>query len=564
MALRIPLGISDFRTLREGGLTYVDKSSFIREVLDDTAAVILLPRPRRFGKTLNLSMLRYFLEKSAEPRWPLFEGLDIAAAGEPYRRHFQRYPVVLLTFKDVKALTWEGCRAAMASVIGAVYQEHGYLLKHGLLEPTEAGDFSAILEKRASDVLLWSSLARLSAYLHRHHKEPVVLLLDEYDTPIHAGYTSGYYDQVIEFFRNFLSGGLKDNSHLFKGVLTGILRVARDSVFTGLNNLEVYSILRPMYHTYFGFTEPEVAGLLAQAGQEELLPEVQRWYNGYLFGDEIIYNPWSVLSFIKRGDGQCRPYWVETSSNDLVRQLLIDRGLGFSGELEQLIGGEVIEQEVTENVALREVEDRPDLLWSFLLFTGYLKVVRQRQDVEGSLRCELAIPNQEVRTVYRSLFSAWINRGLGGEQKRETLVRALLAGDAETCERLLRHWMLSSASFYDTASLDPPERFYHGFILGLLISLGERYEVLSNRESGYGRCDVMVTPRTPGLPGVVLELKARDQERGESIEVAMERALTQLAQRDYAAALRARGADPVRSYGVVFDGKRVWVKLAEG
>ena len=515
MPVRIPLGQSDFRQLRREGLTYIDKSLLIQTVLDDTAHVLLLPRPRRFGKTLNLSMLRYFLEKSPEPRAALFAGLAIASAGESYQQHFQRYPVVSLTFKDVKALSWPKCRDAMADILSAAYGEHGYLADAGILDAKEAASFAAIHEGRASDAELWVSLGRLCVYLARYHHERVVLLIDEYDTPIHAGYGSGYYAEVIEFFRNFLSAGLKDNAALFKGVLTGVLRIAKDSLFTGLNNLEVYSLLRPEYSSCFGFTESEVQDLLTQAERQAHLPEVQRWYNGYLFGGQVIYNPWSVLSFVKHAEPLCQPYWVETSSNDLVRQQLIERGLGFTDLFERLLHGQPIDVAVSESVALRDLEDQPDLLWSLLLFTGYLKVVSKRIE-SRKLRCELAIPNDEVLSIYEDLFSDWISQGLGGSQQRDQFLRALLGGDADLCERLLRRWMLSSASFYDTASLDPPERFYHGFVLGLLVSLHSRYEVLSNRESGYGRCDVMIVPRSPGQPGVVLELKVRDDERGET------------------------------------------------
>jgi hypothetical protein len=562
MALRLQLGVSEFREVREQELAYVDKSLLVRDVLADPAKVMLLPRPRRFGKTTNLSMLRTFFERSPEPLWPLFEKLAIAGAGDDVRRHFQRYPTIALTFKDVTARTWADCRAALARVLARAYEEHAELLADGVLSAAEAETFRNIQHGRASNAELWASLGELSGYLHRSHSERVVILIDEYDTPLHASFVHGYYDEAIELFRNFFSGGLKDNRNLFKGVLTGVLRVARDSVFTGLNNLEVYSLLRPEYSQYFGFTEEEVAALLTAAGAADRVADVRGWYNGYVFGGRVMYNPWSVLAYLKSEDRELRPYWAETSSNDLVRELLVDQGIGLRGEMERLLRGEVIERPIVEHVALRDLETQGDLVWSLLLFTGYLKAVGQRR--EGRvLLCELAIPNQEVLSIYETLLLAWTDRGLGGDGERRELVRALLGGDAETVERLLERWLLASASFHDTARLAPPERFYHGFVLGVLVSLGDRYEVVSNQESGYGRCDVTITPRAAGQPGVALELKVRDERRGETVEEALDRALDQLAARDYAAALRARGASPVHELAVVFDGKRVAARTRE-
>jgi Predicted AAA-ATPase/PD-(D/E)XK nuclease superfamily len=559
---QLQLGVSEFRNLREDELVYVDKSLLIRDVIADAANVLLLPRPRRFGKTTNLSMLRTFFARSPEPLWPLFEGLAIADAGDDVRRHFQRYPTIALTFKDVTARTWTDCRAALARVISRAYEEHVELLMAGVLSDAEAETFRDLQHGRASNAQMWASLGELAMYLQRRYGERVLVLIDEYDTPIHASFVHHYYDDAVEFLRNFLSGGLKDNRSLWKGVLTGVLRVARDSVFTGLNNLEVYSLLRPEYCQYFGFTEDEVAGLLASTGASDRMEDVRGWYNGYVFGGRVMYNPWSVLAYLKSQDRALRPHWADTSSNDLVRELLVGQGLGLRGEMERLMRGEEIERAVAEHVALRDLQTKSELVWSLLLYTGYLKAVGQRRE-SRTLWCRLAIPNQEVLSIYESLFLAWTDEGLGGDQKRQELIRALLGGDVETCERLLEQWLLASASLHDTARFAPPERFYHGFVLGLLVSLGERYDVVSNQESGYGRCDVLITPRVPGQPGVVLELKVRDDRRGETVEQALERALDQLAARDYAASLRTRGAAPVHELAVVFDGKRVFVRARE-
>jgi hypothetical protein len=555
--LRFPLGLSDFRMLREGGYQYVDKSALIDAVIADSAQVLLVPRPRRFGKTLNLSMLRYFLEKSAEDRTHLFAGLAVASS-EVARPHFQRHPVVFLTFKDVKPTSWETCLERIAGVLAALYGEHRDLLDSGKLAPEEAALFTAILERRASLAVCTEALGRLSRLLARHHGENVVILIDEYDSPIHAGFTHGYYEEVVAFFRDFLSSGLKDNPHLFRGVLTGILRVAKESLFSGLNNLLVYSILRSEMAPYFGFTEPEVRGLVEAIGRADLMDEIRTYYNGYLFGHEAIYNPWSVLSFLASADKELLPYWIDTSSNDLVRELLLTGPSGVRRELQSLLAGGSIEKPVEENIVLRDISRSSDAVWSFLLFTGYLKPVAQ-WITEGERWAKLAIPNVEVAIALRRMVQDWLASQVGGSVELRELLAALLRGDARVVEQRLSRMVKVNASYFDTAGPEP-ERFYHGLVVGLLAGLGPRYEVRSNRESGFGRCDVMVLPKTAGQPGVVLELKRVEAEAGETVEKALGGALGQIEERDYAAELRERGAAPIWATAAVFDGKRAYVR----
>jgi hypothetical protein len=558
-SVRFPIGLSDFRNLRQGGFAYVDKTGLIEAVLGGGAEVVLAPRPRRFGKTLNLSMLRYFLEKSAEDRRPLFAGLYVEGSAIA-RPHFQRYPVISMTFKDVKTQSWDECLAEVAEVLARTFGEHGHLLTDGSLTVAEAKVFTSILERRAAKAQLVGALSLLSMLLARHHRERVVILVDEYDTPIQAGYTNGYYDDVVTFFRSFLSGGLKDNPQLFKGVLTGILRVAKESLFSGLNNIAVYGILRPELAPWFGFTEPEVRGLVASAGPPELLDGIRAYYNGYVFGGHAIYNPWSVLSFLASADKGLRAYWVDTSSNDLVRQLLLTGPQGARAELETLLAGGTIDKRIDENIVLRDVSTRADAVWSFLLFTGYLKAVETNL-VEARLWCKLAIPNVEVAIGLRDMVQTWLETLAGGSDELGAMLDALLRGDAPVVERLLARMVSTSLSYFDTASPEP-ERFYHGLVVGLLTSLSPRYEVRSNRESGYGRCDVMVLPKAAGQPGVVLELKRVDAEAGETKERALAAALRQIRARDYAAELRARGAAPVHEMAAVFEGKKVYVRAA--
>jgi hypothetical protein len=557
--VRFPIGISDFRKLREEGYHYVDKTAFVDAVVGEDSEVILLPRPRRFGKTLNLSMLRCFLEKSPEDRGPLFAGLAVASS-ERARPHFQRYPVLFLTFKDVKSRTWDDCLAQMANVLSRVYAEHRYLLTEGNLQAEEARIFAAILDRRAAKSELVIALELLSRLLAEHHRERVVILLDEYDTPIHAGYANRYYDEVVAFFRDFLSGGFKDNAHLFKGVLTGILRVAKESLFSGLNNISVYGILRSEYAPYFGFTEPEVRALVEAVSRLELLDDLRAFYNGYVFGGVAIYNPWSVLCFLSSADKELLPYWVDTSSNDLVRELLVTGPAGVRGELEALLAGGTIDKRIEENIVLRDVSADLGAVWSFLLFTGYLKPVELRL-LEGERWARLAVPNAEVTSALRKMTRTWIETQVGGSEALAALLAALLSGDGPVVERHLAHMLKVNLSYFDTAAPEP-ERFYHGLVVGLLAGLGTRYEVRSNRESGFGRCDVMVLPRVAGQPGVVMELKRVATEAGETTEKALTAALRQLRERDYAAELRERGAAPIHQMAVAFEGKRVVVRVA--
>ncbi|MFO0758035.1 MAG: AAA family ATPase [Byssovorax sp.] len=555
--LRFPVGISDFRMMREGDLAYIDKTPFIDAVLLEGAQVLLIPRPRRFGKTLNLSMLRYFFEKSAEDRSALFAGLAISRS-EAARPHFQRYPVIFLTFKDIKPGSWDDCLAGLANVLSEVYGEHDYLLEGGKLDPADEALFTAIRRRRATRTELLFGLRLLSRVLAAHHGEKVVLLLDEYDSPIHAGYTNHYYDEIIGFFRDFLSGGLKDNPHIFKGVLTGILRVAKESLFSGLNNVDVFSILRTELGPYFGFTEPEVKSLVEAAGEPALLDEMRAFYNGYLFGGQAIYNPWSVLCFLSRTPRMLLPHWIDTSNNDLVRELLLTGPEGVREELEALLQGGALDQPIDENIVLRDASLRSDTLWSFLLFTGYLKPISISL-IDGQLWAKLAVPNAEVAIALRGMARSWLASQVGGDTQLRSLLAALLAGEAALVEKHLSHMLGTMASSFDTQGPEP-ERFYHGLVIGLLAGLGSGYEVRSNRESGSGRCDVMILPKAAGQPGVALELKRVGP--GESKARAMAAGMRQIRAKDYATELRERGASPIHEMVAVFEGKLVSVRSA--
>ncbi|MEZ4302063.1 MAG: AAA family ATPase [Polyangiaceae bacterium] len=547
------IGESDFRKLRELGAGYIDKTGFVCEVLGDMSAVLLFPRPRRFGKTINLSTLGYFLRKTDEDLSALFEGLSVTRDAEAMR-HFQKYPTLSLTFKDVKAKTFEEALGAIGGQLRGLYEEHAYLATEGSMHVGQARMFERILAGEATKLDLQDSVFELSKMLHKHHGERVVVLIDEYDTPIQSGYLYGFFDDVVLFFRNFLSAALKDNRALFKGVLTGILRVSKENMFSGLNNVEVHSLLSPRYSTCFGFTEGEVASIV----DAERLEEARSWYNGYLFGGNVIYNPWSILNYVK--NGVLAPYWVNTGSSDLIEKLATKRGMGLSAMSSALLHGDPIEVPIDDNIVLRDIDKRPDALWSFLLFSGYLKLVDARRDENGDLTGRLAIPNIEVRSVYRWMFRHWLEQAAKGRGMVDDLVDALLHGDAAKVQKLFERLLLTAMSYQDPAGREP-EKLYHGFVLGLLVHLEHDYEVRSNRESGYGRADVLMRPKTEGRPGVVMELKVKDSD--ESAEEVLLDAARQIRDRKYAAELESAGAAPVFEYAMVFDGKKAWVKRLE-
>ncbi|WP_428262413.1 AAA family ATPase [Haliangium sp.] len=555
---------SDFRKLRQNRQTYVDKTASVARALTAPQEVLLFPRPRRFGKTLWMSTFAAFVENrpDVEPseqeqeRATLFGDLAIWR-DQDARAHAGRYPVVSMTFKDAKETTWDDCLAAVGRVIAQAFRVHEYV--RPTLSRADSLVFDAVREQRADRSMLSGALAFLSELLHEHYGERVVLLIDEYDLPIHAAYTHGYYDQAITFFRNFLSGGYKDNRHLFKGILTGILRVAKESIFSGLNNLAVYSILRREYAAGFGFTEGEVEDLARLADADQHLDTLRAWYNGYVFGDQVIYNPWSVLQFLDNPDKTPSTYWVQTGSDDMITDLIARGRLGPMSDQEALLRGDTVDKDIFEPIALRDLEYTTDSAWSFLLFSGYLTATEVHPGEDG-IRARLRIPNHEVRGVYTRMLRRWLHRGLGSDDQVRLLCEALLAGDADRVEADLQRLLIDHVSHHD---LPRPARElpYHMFVLGLLVRLADDYDVRSNRETGYGRADVLITPRRSGQPGVVIELKTFDPERDGSPEAALDKAMAQIDERDYAAELRARGATPIRAYAAVFDRKRAHVRV---
>jgi len=564
MGFRAGIGQSDFRRLRQEKVDLIDKTPLISELIQDPSQVLLFPRPRRFGKTTNLSMLRYFFEVATEDRAYLFSDLKVWQ-DEAARAHFQRHPVIWLSLKDVKGESWEMVEADLHSLLANLLRSLDYLLKDtperpSVLSPEEQASFRAVLACEAQPSVYRSLLLNLPTWLYQHHGQDVVVLIDEYDTPLYSAYSRGYFQPMMDFMRPFLGGGLKDHPHIYKCVLTGILRVAKESLFSGLNNLAVHSMLSREYVTAFGFTEEEVAYICERLGQPALLDGMREMYNGYLANPMssqpvAIYNPWSVLCCAKDPGHELQPHWRNTASDDLLRELMVEKDLALNATFEHLLAGGELDCVLDDYVVLRDLETQTEALWTFLWYAGYLKVTRLKlQDDE--LMATFQIPNREVALAYRHVFRHWLTRGLPGSGKVQHLVTALLTGDEETLEELLTDMLLRHISLFDPGARQP-EKLYHGLILGLLVQLEGRYEVRSNPESGLGRADLLLRPLQAGQPGVVMELKVL--RRSETIATALKKALDQVETRAYATQLEAAGASPIHTYALLFDGKEAYV-----
>lgn len=547
-ARKLPLGISGFEKLIGEGYHYIDKTPFIKAVIDSPFEALLFPRPRRFGKTLNLNMLRCFFEKSDADRSGLFRSLAIRNDSH-FEDHQGKYPVIWLTFKDVKHSRWEGCIRGLTAAVQKAYSLHRYLLESDCLFAEEKAYFEKILSPEPEYTACETALSRLSEYLHRCNEEKVVILIDEYDTPIHAAHEGGYYKQLIEFIRNFLSGGLKDNPHLFKGVLTGILRVAKESVFSGLNNLGTYTLLDRDFNTAFGFTEAEVTDLLHEHDMDDRNADVSAWYNGYLFGGAVIYNPWSVLQYVQRRPVYPSPYWVNTADSEMIERLATRGGRIIREEIGQLLEGDPITKPVYDAVVMGDLESRDDLLWSFLLFSGYLKPVEQL-DFET---WKLQIPNREIRVVYRNLVRRWFDETVE-TNRLEEMIRALEKGDVGGFEEMLSLIVLRVMSCHDLAG--EPEKVYHALVAGMLVWMSDRYEIKSNRESGLGRFDLMLKPKDRNRQGIIIEFKRVDERH--TPEKTLEAAMAQIDAKRYAAELEEAGIREVLKIAIAFKGKQLW------
>ncbi len=555
---KIGIGISDFKELRQDNFLFIDKSFFISEIIETGAKVLLIPRPRRFGKTLNLSMLHYFFERHDDKqeraeKEKLFNNLAIKKR-KVFKEHFARYPVIFITFKDVKRTNFSGSLFGIKRIISAEVER----LIH---DPDSLkGSFrllQKILDEDAGPEQYEESLKLLSRYLHEEYGSPAVILIDEYDTPIHAAWQYGYYDEMISFMRGLLSGALKDNPHIYKGIITGILRVAKESIFSDLNNLDIYTILEKPFADKFGITEDELKTLLLEYEMGDRFDEVDAWYNGYRFGDHTIFNPWSILNFINHNPDRPEPYWANTSSNALIKELVIDGGMDVRENIEKLIAGKTIDSIIDKNIVFPDLRKKERYIYSLFFFCGYLKCVKQIPEPRN-FRCELAVPNEEVKYIFENIISSWLEESFGNK-KLTTMLRALVDGNIDQFQRLLNEFVITTLSFFDAKGKNP-EAVYQAFVLGMLLNLGNEYEISSNRELGYGRYDILALPKDRTKPAILMEMKSIAGFYKEDPEKAMQEAIEQIDKRAYAKELEARGIKEVIKIVVVSDGKKVWVK----
>ena len=545
----LPIGVSDYRDACKN-YYYVDKTLMIKEFLDERPKVSLFTRPRRFGKTLNMDMLRTFFEKTTEDTSVYFRDKKIWSCGESYLAHHRKYPVIFLSFKDVKYTSWEETYQTLQKLIAQEFRRHDELASSYALSDYEKEEYSLLATEAADEVEYQMSLRTLTLFLHKHHDAAPIVIIDEYDTPIQQGHVSGFYDTIIGFMRNLFSGGLKDNPHLSYGFLTGILRVTKESIFSGMNNLKTYSILDDGYSSYFGFTEKEVKDMLRYYGKDDKYNELSEWYDGYRFGNTEIFNPWSVINYIS---DNCFPkaFWQSTGSNEIIGQIIQAATPEITKDLYKLLCGEKIAAYIDTGVIYPEDQNNPYSIYSFLLVAGYLKVANIYPQSDGNFMCDVAIPNKEITFVYEKEVLNRTNQN----SLAISISQAIFSKDTQKLQALLEDFMVKSISSIDGAN----EGFYHGMMLGLCAILGNRYKIRSNRESGLGRFDIQLMPLTKGMPGFIFEFKHTKDEHTDLSALA-DSALQQIEAKKYDTELRDNGVNSIISIGIAFRGKSAVVK----
>lgn len=545
----LPIGVSDFK-LATTGYYYVDKTLMIRDFLDKKPMVSLFTRPRRFGKTLNMDMLRVFFEKTNEDTSVYFKDKQIWQCGDYYTKHQGQYPVIFLTFKDVKSMTWEETFQKIRRLISLEFIRHNELETSSVLTAYEKEQYHLLAGDSGDEVDCQMGLQLLSLLLHKHYGRECIIIIDEYDTPIQQGHTCNFYPEIVNFMRNFFSGGLKDNPHLAFGFFTGILRVAKESIFSGMNNLKTYSILDDGYSSYFGFTEKEVKDMLRYYGKDDKYNELSEWYDGYRFGNTEIFNPWSVINYIS---DNCFPkaFWQSTGSNEIIGEIIQAATPEITKDLYKLLCGEKIAAYIDTGVIYPEVQNNPYSIYSFLLVAGYLKVANIYPQSDGNFMCDVAIPNKEITFVYEKEVLNRTNQN----SLAISISQAIFSKDTQKLQALLEDFMVKNISSIDGAN----EGFYHGMMLGLCAILGNRYKIRSNRESGLGRFDIQLMPLTKGMPGFIFEFKHTKDEHTDLSALA-DSALQQIEAKKYDTELRDNGVNSIISIGIAFRGKSAVVR----
>ena len=561
MTHTVGIGIQDFLELREKHNFYIDKTSFIKEWWESNDSVTLITRPRRFGKTLNMSMVEEFFSVDYAGRGDLFEGLSIWKE-EKYQDLQGTYPVISLSFANIKETNYQVTRKKICQQLVELYAKHSYLLGGDLLYETEKEYFKRVnIDMDDADATI--ALNRLSEYLARYYGKKPIILLDEYDTPMQEAYVNGYWDEMVAFTRSLFNSTFKTNPYMGRGIMTGITRVSKESVFSDLNNLEVVTTTSNKYATSFGFTEEEVFAALDACGKGAEKEKVKDWYDGFVFGKHRdIYNPWSIINFLDKG--KYIAYWANTSSNSLVGKLIREGDRRIKLTFEKLLKGETIKCPIDEQIVYNQLDDNETAIWSLLVASGYLKVISYENLLlvgDEEPLYELNFTNYEVRRMFYRMVRGWFAKPGAGYND---FLNSLLLGDLKAMNYYMKRVTMEMFSYFDTGKGkfgDEPERFYHGFVLGLLVDLGRDYIVTSNRESGFGRYDVMIEPKDKTKDAFVLEFKVRDMEDEKSLSETVEKALAQIEEKQYETDLIAKGIpkEKIRKYGFAFEGKNVLI-----
>ena len=554
--LPLPIGISDYR-LASTEYYYIDKTMLIKDFLDERPMVSLFTRPRRFGKTLNMDMLRTFFEKSDEDTSVYFQNKKIWTCGQKYRNYQGKYPVIFVSFKDVKCATWQDTYENIYKLLQKEFERHLELLESPVLNEYDKLKIKNFLSGKADANDCMAAFATLSEMLDKHYGIAPIIIIDEYDTPIQQGYMRGFYDSVIGFMRNLFSGGLKDNKHLSYGFLTGILRVPKESIFSGLNNPKINTILENKYSQYFGFTPDEVKQMARYYKAEDKYDEICAWYDGYRFGKTEIFNPWSVINYFSN---ECEPrtFWQSTGNNEIIGEILSNADENIYEKLHQLLQGKSVLTYIDTSVIYPQLKNNPSSIYSFLLVAGYLKITKVEPSFNGDFMCKVALPNKEIAYVYNKEILQKL-KDIIPQSTAISIQEAIYSGNSTALQKQLQKLLLESVSNFDTAH----ENFYHGLILGLCVIMDNRYEITSNRESGTGRYDIALMPKAEGLPGILIELKAAKDASSEQLKQLAQEALTQIKEKQYDAVMKARKIAPIFKYGVAFSGKNVEICILD-
>ena len=563
MARTLGIGKQDFEKVRKENAFYIDKTKFIREWWESEDDVTLITRPRRFGKTLNMSMLEKFFSVQFAGRADLFCGLAIWE-DEKYRRLQGTYPVLFISFADVKETTYIQTKKKICRIIKALYNKYDFLLENDLLNESEKNDFLNISVDMEDNEASYS-LKALSDYLLRYYKKKVIILLDEYDTPMQEAYVNGYWDELVSFTRSLFNATFKTNPYLERAIMTGITRVSKESIFSDLNNLQVITTTSGKYMDCFGFTEEEVFAAIDEYGLSEKRQEVKKWYDGFTFGKQKdIYNPWSILNYLDKR--QIGTYWANSSSNSLAGKLIREGSRNVKENFEVLLRGKSIIVEIDEQIVYDQLDEDESAIWSLLLASGYLKVKNRTTYTtdfgEWRQEYELELTNFEVGAMFRQMIRKWFSRSAGGYND---FIKALLLDDVKGMNVYMNKVAMATFSYFDTGkspSEEAPERFYHGFVLGLMVEMADRYVLTSNRESGFGRYDVMLEPRRSGDVGIIMEFKVQDRTEEKELSDTANAALKQIKEKEYESVLIEKGIfkEKIRSYGFAFCGKQVLIK----